>query len=145
MVPLANPCSKQTLTLVNEDALVFKVVPGGSEKLKSELRANAMFNNSDVNRCPDKTLKLYDTDNKEITGNTAKLITIGDSGSSRGKLIISEEFFPEVFPPAPVTVRLGMTTGWEKSFEFLVYKEITIQRKTPCEVSRDMKRVVDGK
>lgn len=60
ILPSANPCVRQTITLDSTEILKLKIEPGSTAVVKTKT-AMGMFNNSDVNRCPYASLELYDS------------------------------------------------------------------------------------
>jgi len=101
-----------------------------------------MFDNSDINRCPMESLKLYlDDGTTEVSGDLAKIIYIGGEadGFDKGKILIDEENFVDGTDPIPI--KLGLITG----FGEMVYKRILLKQKTQCQVSREMKRSKNSK
>jgi len=129
---------KQTLTLVSEDTIEFKIATGANGLQTSEVRAVAMFDNADVNRCPYSGLALFDAAGEPISEALGALITISDYSASAGKLRVDEEAFKA--GTEPINLQLGMVTG----FGTQLYKKVVIRGKSPCEASRDMKRTPDS-
>lgn len=56
-------------------------------------KAVGLFNNADVNRCPQKTLALYDMAGQAISAATKDLIRIGKNGAEKGKIVVDPEQF----------------------------------------------------
>jgi len=87
--------------------LVFKVIPGSAKVVESALKGYAMFQNSDVNRCPQTSLDIFDMKGEKVLADVLKLISINPTTDM-------VEINPQEFKAgsAPIEVQLGMTTGF---------------------------------
>ena len=81
------------MSVTEDEPLKFKIKAGGQSFVKTDIRAFAMFENADVNRCPTFSVDLYDSAGEPLSEDVAKIIKIKDVGSNIGKIYVYSEFF----------------------------------------------------
>jgi hypothetical protein len=99
-----------------------------------------MFDNADVNRCPFKSLEIYDMTGVKVTGGLRKLISISDYTAAKGLITVDQEQW--VAGAEAINLQLGMVTGFS---EEPVYRRIVVEQRTACEASRVLRRTPNSK
>lgn len=121
IMPNPEPCVHQTIALLSDAPIEFGILPGATETLIGEHRADSYFKNIDEMMCPSHPMEIVDENGDEPPEAIRELVGINRNGSYYdGKIMVHQDKWVE--GTAQINLQLMANSGFNEP----VYKPLII-------------------